>query len=182
MPKGRVSSVWQHYDINVECENFAVCRYCGNNISRGGMASNLKGNNTTNLWTHLRHKHADEVLVNPVQQRSISRPMVVTIKKGMHLAALISIQHTVTYCRTYRSRASVPIWKLSQNDYTQPCITAGVPAFHWHMIYICCRVNLSFSIHTLTRIFALQKKHLASPRQRLCVSRCVLQNQRSKRM
>ncbi|KAM8711605.1 hypothetical protein ACLKA7_012165 [Drosophila subpalustris] len=81
MPKGRVSGVWQHYDINEECENFAVCRYCGNNISRGGMASNLKGNNTTNLWTHLRHKHADEVLVNPVQQRSISRPMVVTIKK-----------------------------------------------------------------------------------------------------
>jgi len=57
MPKGRVSNVWQHYDINEECENFAICRYCGNNISRGGMASNLKGNNTTNLWTHLRHKH-----------------------------------------------------------------------------------------------------------------------------
>ncbi|XP_017019873.1 uncharacterized protein BEAF-32 isoform X1 [Drosophila kikkawai] len=69
MPKGRVSNVWQHYDINEECENFAICRYCGNNISRGGMASNLKGNNTTNLWTHLRHKHSDEVLVSPVQQR-----------------------------------------------------------------------------------------------------------------
>ncbi|XP_034108106.1 uncharacterized protein LOC132790404 isoform X1 [Drosophila nasuta] len=81
MPKGRVSSVWQHYDINEECENFAVCRYCGNNISRGGMASNLKGNNTTNLWTHLRHKHSDEVLVNPVQQRTISRPSTITIKK-----------------------------------------------------------------------------------------------------
>ncbi|XP_030559697.1 uncharacterized protein LOC115761851 isoform X1 [Drosophila novamexicana] len=81
MPKGRVSSVWQHYDINEECENFAVCRYCGNNISRGGMASNLKGNNTTNLWTHLRHKHADEVLVNPIQQRPISRPAVITLKK-----------------------------------------------------------------------------------------------------
>ncbi|TDG50610.1 hypothetical protein AWZ03_002914 [Drosophila navojoa] len=81
MPKGRVSSVWQHYDINEECENFAVCRYCGNNISRGGMASNLKGNNTTNLWTHLRHKHADEVLVNPIQQRPVSRPAVITLKK-----------------------------------------------------------------------------------------------------
>ncbi|ALC41068.1 BEAF-32 [Drosophila busckii] len=77
MPKGRVSNVWQHYDINEECENFAVCRYCGNNISRGGMASNLKGNNTTNLWTHLRHKHADEVLVSlsPVQHRPIARPV-----------------------------------------------------------------------------------------------------------
>lgn len=90
MPKGRVSSVWQHYDINEECENFAVCRYCGNNISRGGMASNLKGNNTTNLWTHLRHKHADEVLVNPIQQRPISRPAVITIKKGMPTATLIT--------------------------------------------------------------------------------------------
>ncbi|XP_015039501.1 uncharacterized protein BEAF-32 isoform X2 [Drosophila pseudoobscura] len=69
MPKGRVSNVWQHYDINEDCENFAICRYCGNNISRGGMASNLKGNNTTNLWTHLRHKHSDEVVVNPVQSR-----------------------------------------------------------------------------------------------------------------
>ncbi|XP_033247162.1 uncharacterized protein LOC117188051 isoform X2 [Drosophila miranda] len=69
MPKGRVSNVWQHYDINEDCENFAICRYCGNNISRGGMASNLKGNNTTNLWTHLRHKHSDEVIVNPVQSR-----------------------------------------------------------------------------------------------------------------
>ncbi|XP_033255627.1 uncharacterized protein LOC108160208 isoform X2 [Drosophila miranda] len=69
MPKGRVSNVWQHYDINEDCENFAICRYCGNNISRGGMASNLKGNNTTNLWTHLRHKHSDEVVVNPVQRR-----------------------------------------------------------------------------------------------------------------
>lgn len=90
MPKGRVSSVWQHYDINEECENFAVCRYCGNNISRGGMASNLKGNNTTNLWTHLRHKHADEVLVNPIQQRPISRPAVITLKKGMPNAVLIT--------------------------------------------------------------------------------------------
>ncbi|XP_032590878.1 uncharacterized protein LOC6560087 isoform X1 [Drosophila grimshawi] len=83
MPKGRVSSVWQHYDINEECENFAVCRYCGNNISRGGMASNLKGNNTTNLWTHLRHKHSDEVIVNPIQQRPLSRNAVITLKKGM---------------------------------------------------------------------------------------------------
>ncbi|EDW01394.1 uncharacterized protein LOC6560087 isoform X2 [Drosophila grimshawi] len=81
MPKGRVSSVWQHYDINEECENFAVCRYCGNNISRGGMASNLKGNNTTNLWTHLRHKHSDEVIVNPIQQRPLSRNAVITLKK-----------------------------------------------------------------------------------------------------
>ncbi|KAH8418604.1 hypothetical protein KR222_004990 [Zaprionus bogoriensis] len=81
MPKGRVSNVWQHYDINEECENFAVCRYCGNNISRGGMASNLKGNNTTNLWTHLRHKHADEVIVNPIQQRPVNRPAVITLKK-----------------------------------------------------------------------------------------------------
>ncbi|XP_016947549.1 uncharacterized protein LOC108022871 isoform X2 [Drosophila biarmipes] len=80
MPKGRVSNVWQHYDINEECENFAICRYCGNNISRGGMASNLKGNNTTNLWTHLRHKHSDEVLVSPVQQRSQAR-MIPIIKK-----------------------------------------------------------------------------------------------------
>ncbi|XP_017069077.1 uncharacterized protein LOC108106496 isoform X2 [Drosophila eugracilis] len=80
MPKGRVSNVWQHYDINEECENFAICRYCGNNISRGGMASNLKGNNTTNLWTHLRHKHSDEVLVSPVQQRTQSR-MIPIIKK-----------------------------------------------------------------------------------------------------
>ncbi|XP_017093755.1 uncharacterized protein BEAF-32 isoform X2 [Drosophila bipectinata] len=78
MPKGRVSSVWQHYDINEECENFAICRYCGNNISRGGMASNLKGNNTTNLWTHLRHKHSDQVLVSPVQQKS---PRVIPIIK-----------------------------------------------------------------------------------------------------
>jgi len=81
MPKGRVSNVWQHYDINEECENFAICRYCGNNISRGGMASNLKGNNTTNLWTHLRHKHRDEVLVSPVQQRPQAR-MIPIIKKG----------------------------------------------------------------------------------------------------
>ncbi|XP_016975057.1 uncharacterized protein LOC108041605 isoform X2 [Drosophila rhopaloa] len=80
MPKGRVSNVWQHYDINEECENFAICRYCGNNISRGGMASNLKGNNTTNLWTHLRHKHSDEVLVSPVQQRTPSR-IIPIIKK-----------------------------------------------------------------------------------------------------
>ncbi|KAI8038328.1 uncharacterized protein LOC128254625 isoform X2 [Drosophila gunungcola] len=80
MPKGRVSNVWQHYDINEECENFAICRYCGNNISRGGMASNLKGNNTTNLWTHLRHKHSDEVLVSPVQQRTPTR-MIPIIKK-----------------------------------------------------------------------------------------------------
>ncbi|XP_016930404.1 uncharacterized protein BEAF-32 isoform X2 [Drosophila suzukii] len=80
MPKGRVSNVWQHYDINEECENFAICRYCGNNISRGGMASNLKGNNTTNLWTHLRHKHSDEVLVSPVQQRPQAR-MIPIIKK-----------------------------------------------------------------------------------------------------
>ncbi|XP_043641999.1 uncharacterized protein LOC122612441 isoform X2 [Drosophila teissieri] len=80
MPKGRVSNVWQHYDINEECENFAICRYCGNNISRGGMASNLKGNNTTNLWTHLRHKHRDEVLVSPVQQRPQAR-MIPIIKK-----------------------------------------------------------------------------------------------------
>lgn len=80
MPKGRVSNVWQHYDINEECENFAICRYCGNNISRGGMASNLKGNNTTNLWTHLRHKHSDEVLVSPVQQKPTR--VYPIIKKG----------------------------------------------------------------------------------------------------
>ncbi|EDW85872.1 uncharacterized protein Dwil_GK22912, isoform A [Drosophila willistoni] len=79
MPKVRISSVWQHYDVNEECENFAICRYCGNNISRGGMSSNLKGNNTTNLWTHLRHKHSDEVVVSPIQSQKPRTP--VTIKK-----------------------------------------------------------------------------------------------------
>ncbi|SPP75331.1 uncharacterized protein LOC117583962 isoform X1 [Drosophila guanche] len=91
MPKGRVSNVWQHYDINEDCENFAICRYCGNNISRGGMASNLKGNNTTNLWTHLRHKHSDEVIVNPVQSRQgriipiIKKEKTVRITKAKQL-------------------------------------------------------------------------------------------------
>ncbi|XP_026835769.1 uncharacterized protein LOC6549130 isoform X1 [Drosophila erecta] len=90
MPKGRVSNVWQHYDINEECENFAICRYCGNNISRGGMASNLKGNNTTNLWTHLRHKHRDEVLVSPVQQRPQAR-MIPIIKKAVPICIVLTI-------------------------------------------------------------------------------------------
>lgn len=106
MPKGRVSSVWQHYDINEECENFAVCRYCGNNISRGGMASNLKGNNTTNLWTHLRHKHADEVLVNPIQQRPVSRPAVITLKKGKRNMQLALI--TATCIDLLTTHLSIP--------------------------------------------------------------------------
>ncbi|XP_030385355.1 uncharacterized protein LOC115632366 isoform X2 [Scaptodrosophila lebanonensis] len=73
MPKVRVSSVWQHYDINPECENLAICRHCGSNISRGGASSNLKGTNTTNLWTHLRYKHGDQVDFIPVPLRK--RPL-----------------------------------------------------------------------------------------------------------
>ncbi|KQS62601.1 uncharacterized protein LOC6549130 isoform X3 [Drosophila erecta] len=106
MPKGRVSNVWQHYDINEECENFAICRYCGNNISRGGMASNLKGNNTTNLWTHLRHKHRDEVLVSPVQQRPQAR-MIPIIKKDKTVR--------ITKAKTLREPLRVAKPKIESN-------------------------------------------------------------------
>ncbi|KRJ99597.1 uncharacterized protein LOC6530441 isoform X2 [Drosophila yakuba] len=106
MPKGRVSNVWQHYDINEECENFAICRYCGNNISRGGMASNLKGNNTTNLWTHLRHKHRDEVLVSPVQQRPQAR-MIPIIKKDKTVR--------ITKAKTLREPLRVAKPKIDSN-------------------------------------------------------------------
>ncbi|EDX15558.1 GD15413 [Drosophila simulans] len=70
------------------------------------MASNLKGNNTTNLWTHLRHKHRDEVLVSPVQQRPQAR-MIPIIKKDKTVR--------ITKAKTLREPLRVAKPKIESN-------------------------------------------------------------------
>lgn len=52
------SAVWKHFFLeNGSDDNYAVCNYCSQKISRGGLHGNRVSFTTSNMWNHMKRIH-----------------------------------------------------------------------------------------------------------------------------
>jgi hypothetical protein len=58
--KRSISAVWEHFTINSEVAEIAICNICNANIQRGRAGAPEKFFSTKSLWGHLKAKHKDE--------------------------------------------------------------------------------------------------------------------------